>query len=152
MRLLYVAGAPNVSRAARDGMRKFTEAGGRIAVAGNSLTQDEYGQDIPAGFRTEPAAPFTPEALTAQILRSVKALPAAVKVDHEKGNDGVFFRMVPDGTGSWLVNVVNYNFEPRRLRLEGNGTFRDLIREREFEPQLTLAPLKPQLLRFTPRQ
>lgn len=152
VRLLYVAGAPNVSRAARDGMRKFTEAGGRIAVAGNSLTQDEYGQDIPAGFRTEPTAPFTPEALTAQILRSVKALPAAVKVDHEKGNDGVFFRMVPDGTGSWLVNVVNYNFEPRRLRFEGNGTFRDLIREREFEPQLTLAPLKPQLLRFTPRQ
>lgn len=148
-RLLYVAGAPNVSRAARDGMRKFVAAGGRIALAEGSLVRDEYGNELKADFRTEVAAPATPPALTGQIVRSIEALPVELKVDHAGGNDGVFFRMVPAGDGSWLVNIVNYNREPRRITLTGDGTFRDLLAEREFVPALELPPLKPLLLRFS---
>jgi len=76
----------------------------------------------------------------------------SVKVAHEEGNSGVFFRMVPDGNGAWLVNLVNYNFEPRKIRLEGAGEWFDLIRESGFQPEFELAPLKPQLLRFTPKK
>lgn len=103
--------------------------------------------------RREPAAPENAAALTAQIHRSgVAPLPAAVKVAHEDGNSGIFFRMVPDGKGAWLVNLVNYNFEPRRIQLEGAGKWFDLIREADFQPEFELAPLKPQLLRFTPAE
>lgn len=152
-RLLYVAGAKNVSRAARLGMKKFTENGGRIALTPGSLAQDEFGRPAAPDFPTEPAAPENAAALTAQIHRSgVAPLPAAVKVAHEDGNSGIFFRMVPDGKGAWLVNLVNYNFEPRRIQLEGTGKWFDLIREADFQPEFELAPLKPQLLRFTPAE
>jgi len=152
-RLLYVAGAKNVSRAARQGMKKFTANGGKIALTRDSLTQDEFGNPAAPDFPTEPAAAETPDALAAQIHRSgVAPLPVSVKVAHEEGNSGVFFRMVPDGNGAWLVNLVNYNFEPRKIRLEGAGEWFDLIRESGFEPEFELAPLKPQLLRFTPKK
>ncbi len=150
-RLLYVAGAKNVSRAARQGMKKFTEKGGRIALTPGALVQDEFGRQMPADFPTEPAAPGNPEELTAQIQRSgIAPLPVAMKTAHENGNAGIFFRMVPDGKGAWLVNLVNYNFEPRRIRLEASGKWFDLLREKEFQPDFELSPLKPQLLRFTP--
>lgn len=152
-KLLYVAGAKNVSRAARQGMKKFAANGGKIALTPGSLAQDEFGSPAAPDFPTEPVAPETPDTLAAQIHRSgVAPLPVSVKVAHEEGNSGVFFRMVPDGKGAWLVNLVNYNFEPRKIRLEGAGEWSDLIREGGFQPEFELAPLKPQLLRFTPKK
>ncbi len=152
-RLLYVTGAKNVSRAARKGMAEFVKRGGRIAVAPKSLQEDEYGKPLAADFATEPAASAAPAALTEQIRRSgVAPLPVELKVAHAEGSNGIFFRMVPDGKGDWLVNLVNYNFDPRRVRLEGDGEWFDLIRECGFQPEFELAPLKPQLLRFTPKK
>ena len=134
-------------------MAEFVKRGGRIAVAPKSLQEDEYGKPLAADFATEPAASTAPAVLTEQIHRSgVEPLPVELKVAHAEGNNGIFFRMVPDGKGDWLVNLVNYNFDPRRVRLEGDGEWSDLIRERGFQPEFELAPLKPQLLRFTPKK
>lgn len=152
-KLLYVAGAKNVSRAARQGMKKFTANGGKIAITPGSLAQDEFGTPAAPDFPTEPATPGTPAALTARIHRSgVAPLPVGVNVAHKDGNDGIFFRAVPDGKGAWLVNLVNYNFEPRAIRLEGAGEWFDLIGENKFQPEFELAPLKPLLLRFTAKK
>ena len=122
-------------------MAEFVKRGGRIAVAPKSLQEDEYGKPLAADFATEPAASTAPAVLTEQIHRSgVEPLPVELKVAHAEGNNGIFFRMVPDGKGDWLVNLVNYNFDPRRVRLEGDGEWSDLIRERGFQPEFELAP------------
>ncbi|MPM69253.1 hypothetical protein SDC9_116197 [bioreactor metagenome] len=149
-RLLYVAGAKNVSRAARKGMAEFVKKGGRIAAAPKSLLEDEHGRPLPPDFPTEPAAAFAPAALTAQIQKTVAPLPVKLNVNHPEGVNGIFFRMVPDGKGGWLVNLVNYNVDSRKIRLEGDGKWFDLIRERGFQPEFELVPMKPQLLRFLP--
>lgn len=66
-------------------------------------------------------------------------------------SDGIFFRVVPEEEGSWLVNLINYNFQPRRIRMTGKGKRVDLIQEQEASSDFSLAPLKPQLLRFIPQ-
>ncbi len=149
-KLLYAVGASNVSRAALDGMKKFTAGGGRVAIDAESLKFDEYGNPAKVPFKTEAAADFTPSALLAQIHRTVATLPVSLKVDHASGAEGIFFRAVPGDNGTWLVNLVNYNHEARSIKLTGNGTWFDLISGCEYRPELELAPLKPQLLRFTP--
>ncbi len=152
-KLLYVVGSQNVASQAVAGMQKFVEQGGRIAVAPKSLTMNEFSAPLKVNFATEPMAVNKPAALTAQIHQSgIAPLPVSVKVMHAEGNNGVFFRVVPAGDGSYLVNLINYNFDARKLTLEGNGEWYDLIREGKFTPALELAPLKPQLLRFTPKK
>ena len=84
-----------------------------------------------------------------KLLDGISPLPIALRV--EGGDtDGIFFRAVPCNDGSWLVNVVNYNREPRRIMFSGGGAFRDLLAEKPFEPSLELVPLKPLFLRYTP--
>lgn len=107
-----MAGAKNVSRAARLGMKKFTENGG-----GSRLHRAAWRRMSSAGrprriSRREPAAPENAAALTAQIHRSgVAPLPAAVKVAHEDGNSGIFFRMVRTekerGWSIWSTTISN---------------------------------------------
>ncbi|MBS1369166.1 MAG: hypothetical protein HPZ91_04325 [Lentisphaeria bacterium] len=150
VKVLFVPGAANVTRAALRGMEKFARQGGRIIVDAGSLQEDEFGNPVKPAFRTEPVAALNAKSLTEQIRSSVAPLPAGVRVAHRDGNEGVFFRMVPAGDGSWLVNLVNYNFEPRRIELAGDGEWFDLIAEKPFVPAVELAPLKPHLLRFTP--
>ena len=148
VKLLFAVGAKNITREAFDGLKRFAASGGRIARDAESLTHDQYNNPLPVLPDTEKAAAFTPEQLLAQLHRHIAPLPVSLTGNRE----GIFFRAVPDGKGNWLVNLVNYNFEPRPVRLEGNGSWTDLIGERPFHPRFTLAPLKPQLLRFTPAE
>lgn len=148
VKLLFAVGAKNITREAFDGLKRFAASGGRIARDAESLTHDQYNNPLPVLPDTEKAATFTPEQLLAQLHRHIAPLPVSLAGNRE----GIFFRAVPDGKGNWLVNLVNYNFEPRPVRLEGNGSWTDLIGERPFHPRFTLAPLKPQLLRFTPAE
>jgi len=149
-KVLFVAGAANLSRAALTGMAKFVKQGGRIIADTQSFKEDEFGNPVTVAFPIERTAELNPAALTAQITRSIKPLPVQVKVSHDAGNQGLFFRMVPAGNGSWLVNLVNYNPESRRIALTGDGEWFDLIREEKFNPDFELMPIKPLLLRFTP--
>ena len=149
-KVLFVSGAANLSRAALAGMAKFAEQGGRIIADVQSLKEDEFGNPVTVDFPVERTADLNSAALTAQITRSIKPLPVQVKVSHDAGNRGIFFRMVPVGDGSWLVNLVNYNPDRRRIKLVGDGEWFDLIREETFNPDFELIPIKPQLLRFTP--
>ena len=63
-------------------------------------------------------------------------------------NYTVFFRAVSAADGEWLVNIVNYDREPRLCRISGTGVIEDLIGGGEFAPEFTLPPLKPLFLRF----
>lgn len=151
VKLLYVAGAGNISLSALDGMERFVRNGGRIVSGRGTLLADQYGRPLKYAFPTEKSVSLAPEVLEEQIQRTVLPLPVRLTTGHKDGNEGIFFRMVPAGDGSWLVNLVNYNFEPRKVELSGDGTFRDLIREAEFTPALELPTLSPLLLRFQPR-
>ena len=92
--------------------------------------------------------PDLPFQLEKARQKDLVPMPVSVTGDRE----GIFFRVVPEGNGNYLVNLVNYNFKPRRIQLEGKGSWFDLIGEQPFNPQLTLEPLKPQLLRFSPEK
>ncbi len=148
-RLLLVTGAKNVSRAALAGMAKFTAGGGRIAAGPGNLTEDEYGNPVKSGFVAGALPGLSPEVLRKFLEANVSPLPVRLAVEHRSGAEGIFFRMVPAGDGSWLVNLVNYNHEPRKLRLEGEGKWRDLIADEACSADFELPPLKPRLLRFT---
>lgn len=143
VRLLYVVGAPNVSDSARRGLRDFTAGGGRIVVDELSLTGNEFGNPTVPDFVTEPLE--NPEM---QLAAALGKLP--VEVCSPRGNDGLYFRMIPEQSGTWLVNLVNYTFESKHLTLKGLGTWSDLISGGAFRPELSLKPLKPLLLRFSP--
>ena len=148
VKLLYVVGAKHISDEGLKGLERFVNAGGKIAVDSDSLTRNQYDNPVSRQFATEPVAPFKPDRLLEQIHRHVAPLPVSLAGDRE----GIFFRVVPEGNGNYLVNLVNYNFKPRRIQLEGKGSWFDLIGEQPFNPQLTLEPLKPQLLRFSPEK
>ena len=132
-------------------MEQFVAHGGRIIVDDASLKENEFGNPISVKFVTERLREVNPAALTSQITRNVASLPVKVQVRHEDGNLGLFFRMIPADNGSWLINLINYNPDAREISLLGDGEWYDLIREENFIPKFKLAPLKPLLLKFTPK-
>lgn len=81
-------------------------------------------------------------------LADLLPLPFMLEAVGKTGTTGVFFRAVSVANGEWLVNIVNYDRESRRLRLSGPGAIEDLIGGGEFAPEFTLPPLKPLLLRI----
>ena len=96
---------------------------------------------------------FTSEN-TAQLIASTPAvlkLPFGVSAG-EKGMDGILFRAVPDGNGSWLVNLMNYNHDRRMIALRGNGTWHDLLEEEPAPTGFPLESRKIRMLRFTPKK
>ncbi len=151
VKVLFVPQVSHLSQAGLAGLENFARQGGRIYADAESLKENEYGQPLTVNFPVEPMPQLSAEAMNAVLHQSIKPLPVEVAVTHDAGNDGVFFRMIPEGNGVWLVNLVNYNFEPRQITLRGNGAWQDLIAEQPFEPKFTLKPLTPMLLRFTAR-
>ena len=152
-RLLFVAGAPNITRASLAGLKKFAQEGGRIIADPLSLKQDEYGRPLALDFPVERVKDFTSEN-TAQLIASTPAvlkLPFGVSAG-EKGMDGILFRAVPDGNGSWLVNLMNYNHDRRMIALRGNGTWHDLLEEEPASTGFPLESRKIRMLRFTPKK
>lgn len=149
IRLLLLPEAEYLDRDALNGLREFAGRGNRILNCGRPPRFDEFGNPLPNPL----GLPQFDTGHLAAELDMLSPRPFRLQVEDDRGNrEGIFFRAVPDGKGNWLVNLVNYNFEPRPIRLEGNGSWFDLIGERPFHPRFTLAPLKPQLLRFTPAE
>lgn len=150
-RLLFVAGAPNVTRTALAGMKTFAEQGGRIIADPLSLKQDEYGRAVNPDFPVERVNDFTAEN-TAKLIAStpeVNKLPFQASAG-AKGMDGILFRAVPGGNGAYLVNIMNCNHDPRKITLSGTGSWYDLIAEEPGSHECTLRPRELRLLRFTP--
>ena len=139
-RLLFVIGSANVSRAAADALAKFP---GKVVADRHSLRFDEFNQPLKLAFRPE----ILPDFIKAPELKKRyfdPVVPLPVELDGDC--DGIFFRVVPDGRGGRLVNLVNYTEAPRKLRLKSELAFFDLIREETFGKEFELAPLKPLLL------
>ncbi|MBS1368628.1 MAG: hypothetical protein HPZ91_01615 [Lentisphaeria bacterium] len=143
-RAIIATDATHVTQKAAEGLKQFAARGGKLFAAGRSPAFDSYGRPLPQ----MPAFASVKELKAwKKQLDAISPLPVTLRA--EGGDtDGIFFRMVPDHDGSWLVNIVNYNREPRRITLSGGGTFRDLLAEKPFEPSPELAPLKPLFLRY----
>ena len=148
VKLLYAVGTKHISRESIAGLKCFLSAGGHIVADRESLTRDQFDNPLLQRLPTEPTVPFTPIHLLKQLHRYITPLPVSLA----EVSDGIFFRAVPDENGNWLVNLVNYNFIPRDIVLEGHGNWFDLIGEQPVPAKLTLTPLKPQLLRYSPVQ
>lgn len=139
-RLLFVIGSANVSRVAADALAKFP---GKVVADRHSLRFDEFNRPLKLAFRPE----ILPDFIKAPELKKRYFDPVVpLPVELEGDCDGIFFRVVPDGRGGRLVNLVNYTEAPRKLRLKSELAFFDLIREETFGKEFELAPLKPLLL------
>ena len=149
-KVVFAVGAKYISQSALNGFAEFVRRGGRVITDSKSLLNDEFGQSVKCSFVTEKLCAVESETLLMLIKKNITPLPVMLKCAHGEGNKGVFFRMIPDTDGSWLVNIVNYNKELRSLELIGNGNWYDLIREENFKSKFDLQPLKPLLLRFIP--
>lgn len=149
IKVLFVTGTPNVSKACRDGLKAFVASGGKIYVDSVSLTGDEYGNTLAPDFPAELLpAHLTLPAIAKLLVDHLPQLP--IKVSPA---DGIFYRMVPgESENDWLVNLVNYNHKPCKLHLNGDGKLIDLMKEKQISDTLELIPLKPVLLKFTPAE
>ena len=117
--------------------------GGKLFATGTPPQFDSYGNPL----TKRPAFVLVPAGKEWKaLLDESSPLPFQLRVDGPD-RDGLFFRAVPDRDG-WLVNVVNYNREPRRITLSGDGEFYDLMAERPLESTGELAPLAPMFFRF----
>jgi len=149
LKAIILTNATHLPTDAAEALARFAEHGGAIFAVGDAPKYNSFGGNLPVKLPVD--AVGVPDWKEWQD-RLDRLSPLPVSLETEGGNEGIFFRTVSAQDGSWLVHLVNYNFEPRKIRLEGAGEWFDLIREREFQPEFELAPLKPQLLRFTPKK
>ncbi len=136
------------------GLQKFTTGGGKIYNYSESFKFNEYGQPRHHDLK------FTQvkgELSSANALKqwrerldSIHTLPITLSSDNPNDTLGIFFRAVetPDGC---LINIVNYNQEPRRIKLQSKGKIFDLIGQQDFPGELELNPLQPLFLKNSPK-
>ncbi len=150
-KMIIAPAVTHLSESAARGLAAFAKQGGVICNSGNSFRFNPYGAPLkqkipsvatPSGLHPEKAKRFWQEKAD-----SVETLPIRLELSGSKSKIGVFFRMVNTKDG-WLLNLVNYNKQPRSIRLRGDGVFYDLFAEKPFHPQMELPPLKPLFLRF----
>jgi len=144
---IFAIGATNLSRAAASGLAAFS---GKVFTDKASLKKDEYDQPLPESKATRlPDFVRAPQFKNDYFDKAV-TLPVTLTPVGAADTRGVFFRVVPDGDG-YLINLVNYNRGPVKLKISGNGSFYDLLKDEAFRPEFELSPLRPMLLRFTPQ-
>ena len=85
--------------------------------------------------------------MCALIVDKVK-LPVSL-TDPAKGSEGLLWRTAITADGA-IVNLVNYNFEPRRIKITVPDGSRivDLVSGSELSPEFELKPLHPLLLQI----
>ncbi len=139
VKTLFIIGAPNITQSALDGMKRFTQQGGRIVVDRFSLKKDEIDRNITVGFQPE----ILPDFITADMLkRDYFDKATKLPVELEKAVSGVFFRVAPGlKPGTALVFLANYSKEKAAVKLIGGTQLLDRIREEAASPALTLEPL-----------
>ena len=143
LRVIIATDATHISQGAAERLREFAVRGGKLFATGTPPQFDSYGNPL----TKRPAFVLVPAGKEWKaLLDESSPLPFQLRVDGPD-RDGLFFRAVPDRDG-WLVNVVNYNREPRRITLSGDGEFYDLMAERPLESTGELAPLAPMFFRF----
>ena len=133
-------------------LAKFAEQSGKLFLVGAPPAFDSWGNPLKLRLAGEQVknnlALDESTRFWREKLADLLPLPFMLEAVGETGTTGVFFRAVSVADGEWLVNIVNYNRESRRLRLSGPGAIEDLIGGGEFAPEFTLPPLKPLLLRI----
>ncbi len=151
-KLIFATGVPEISNQAAEGMGKFVRNGGVVIVDNFSLRKNEFGNKLNLSFKPVRINDFSIKNLKKYISKTIRKLPVSMQVIDGKSADNIVFRMVPDEKNNWIINLVNYNSTSRNIKLTGQGSFYDLISEKEFKPELELRPLKPFILRFTPNK
>ncbi len=130
-RLILLTGTTHLSDEAVAGLARFAEQGGTVLQAGDAPAFNSYGKEMTFPRYAEFNATMLPP------------LPFALN-----GNlNGVLYRAVPAGEGSYLVNIVNYNFAPVSLSLAGTLSRFELIRQVDYPESFSLPPLTPLFLR-----
>lgn len=133
-------------------LAKFAEQSGKLFLVGAPPAFDSWGNPLKLRLAGEQVKNNLSLDESTRFWREKLAdllpLPFMLEAVGKTGTTGVFFRAVSVADGEWLVNIVNYDRESRRLRLSGPGAIEDLIGGGEFAPEFTLPPLKPLLLRI----
>ena len=151
VKVLVIPAAANIRRDALEGLRKFVDQGGRLVTYDECLQRDEYGRPLNAGL---PAAVIstrlTRQKLTDALRNAVaQSVILPVKLDGgDTGTQGVVWRTVPLKDHGAMINLVNYNTSPRKIRLTVPDGMKmtDLVSGREVGTAFELPPLRPMLL------
>lgn len=152
LKMIVATDVSHISEAAAAGLAAFTADDGQVISAGDSFQYNSYGKKLDRVIAARQISGSMTLGDSVKFwdreLAVIEPLPVKLEVLNARDNVGIFFRIVNTDQG-WLVNIVNYNNELRRIRLTGDGTFYDLLADRELQPELDLDPLKPLFLRFT---
>lgn len=154
LKVIVLTDATHLDAAAAAALAEFTRKGGKLFIVGAPPAFDSWGAPLklrPDGERVKNAMPPGGAARFWQKrLSALLPTPFELEQSGNRDNTGILFRAVPAAGGGQLVNIVNYNREPRKLKLTGKGTFTDLVAGKPFAPEFELAPLAPLFLSFQP--
>ncbi len=145
VKTIFAVGVSNFPAASAKALAKFN---GTVVADKVSLQKDEYDRPLPA-VKTVALSDFikAPQ-LKKEFLDPVSPLPVSLTAVGAPDTRGVYFRVVPDGK-EYVINLVNYNKVPMKLKLSAAGKLYDLINERDFKGEFELPPLQPLLLRLS---
>ena len=148
VKVLFVPNAAYIRRDAAKKLEEFIKTGGRVITYGNSLKFNQFGHKLNFKAKTFTLAETALNAVALRKLINLKT-PVVVEAIHANGNAGVVWRMVPDGN-SWLMNLVNYNFHARRLKVKipDDMKITNLITGKTQAKEFDLKPLQPLLLKI----
>ena len=90
-------------------------------VCGKAPRYDEFVNPLPE----PPDFTKLPLSRLGAELDATTPLPFRLAVRDGAGGEGLYLRCVPDGD-AYLINLVNYGKNARKLNFSGPGTFRDL--------------------------
>ena len=132
--------APDVSNLPRECVAALEKFPGKVYTYGDCFKFDEYQRPLPENISAEPL-PGQGEIRQFETafrawLGKVAPLPVRCEISEGKVlSSNFFWQCVPDGDG-WLVNAVNYDVQPVRVRLavpEGYRVY-DLLRAEACDP------------------
>ena len=132
-------------------LKEFSDRGCRIISYGNAPSRNEFGKKLGIRMKMESLDPSLEEQRKLEWLKRetdrVEMLPFQIRADHPSGNIGILFRSAKRPDGSWLINLVNYNTEKRKVHFDfGTRKAVDLISGKSVSGIMELAPLEVFLL------
>jgi len=145
VKTIFAVGVSNFPAASAKALAKFN---GTVVADKVSLQKDEYDRPLPAVKTTALPDFIKAPQLKKEFLDPVSPLPVSLTAVGAPDTRGVYFRAVPDGN-DYVINLVNYNKTPVKLKLSADGKLYDLINERDFKSDVELPPLQPLLLRLS---
>ncbi len=157
-KILFAPGATHFDRKAFEALCKLSASGRLKAVAvGDSFRKDEFGKPLPEGSPAIERLDVSIESSTATAaLKSfldskLGVLPFSLSTGSQDSLFGVEWKLIPDGSGSFLLSATNYTPGDKELEIVsakgGSVDAEDLIACSKFPVKFTLKPLQPKLLK-----